>query len=252
LEWDFEIQGGAGLNKIDVIAKDYSYIAPRDLYWLIPRTDEPTLGNDPALVIYGVGGNDDVIPFTEKLQRYFRSMNSSGNDPASIARDNHVFQDMQDIHNTQKVRDAANYITGERLDLPPPALELKFGFAGNVVAGEEIISPGTSYTGFQIGTPILHLESIDPDNLIPVHLLPVWKKHHVATLTNTTFDGRRVMNPPPQMGTRTVFPYYPSYAPVIGKDLYYPLSRLAKVPKGFKMPNPYWPAWEPWKWGVAP
>lgn len=240
--------------RLDIVINGYERIAPRDLYWLLPEDLQtpkiPILGNFPLIVKYGT--SDEVIPFGEKLQKYFRSMNVSGTDFESIERDDKVFEDMQDIKNTGKVRTAHNWITGERPEAGDPPLDMTIGCGANVVAGERILSDGVDKAGFPKFTPILKLETIDPDNLIPPHLLPIWLKHHVVTITTAQLDGVNKRNPPPQMGTRTLPPYLPSYAPLIGRSLYYPMSKVSKVSKGAPIPNPYWPIWLPEKWGVIP
>lgn len=177
------------------------------------------------------------IPFTKAMQEFMFTLNRTTDED----RDRHEFEDSFDTWATNegKVRDGANYITGERLTLGDPRWST-LAMGRNVLCGEEMIANGIA---IQSGTPVLKIEHLDPYNL-PTgltyeaypHLI-----HHCSIITANKVDGLYQVNP--FKSARIISPYKPTLYGLMAKgDVYIEMWKLIKHPLGQPLPNPYWPA----------
>lgn len=212
----------------------------RRLWWilpddLLPAQYAPVRSNVPMTCQYRP---QKTIPFTDKLQNFIFNLNRSDNE----ARDRSVFQAYRDTWNTVgKVRDHYNAITGEGDPNDLPTLELNIGMAGNVVSGIPMTSDGSM--GIPSGTPVLQIETLNPDNL-PTSISYVGNEHlihHQTIIIGTMYGGQRKRNPFIQMGGRAIEPYLPCLTALISTvPLYIEMYKLKEV---LDIPNPYNPEW---------
>ena len=180
-----------------------------------------------------------TMPMTQKIQEFIFSFNRSDNE----ARDRQAFQGYCDTWacNYGKVRDSANFITGENLSADLPKwTNLVMG--RNMLCGTEMISDGSF--GIKHGVPVLKVETINPDNP-PVgmtHLTHPHLIHHCNIIRPNIIDGLRQVDPFPQMGGRALPPFMPSLYPLMSLgSVYIEMWMLIKLPPGSTLPNQYHP-----------
>jgi hypothetical protein len=198
-----------------------------------------------------------TMPFNKKMQVYCRDLNKTGDDEY----DKRTFADKWDtwVTNERRIREIegrpghANYITGELLDREDPSwATLVCG--RNALCGEEVVSDGSF--GILNGVKCLRVYTLNPDNL-PVGMTYKTNPefiHHCTIINSATnkdeyFDKFLYKsNPFPQNGGRGIFPFKPTYYPLMSYyPVYIPMWMLIKLPLGSKIPNPYNPEWTDWK-----
>lgn len=234
------VSSNGGISVIDNPVKQYYLILADDQ---IPngKYDRPADNSLGFPMVFRLETHS-TIKMTKEIQEYIFSFNRSDNE----RRDRMAFQGYCDTWATNygKVRDCANFITGENIFLPLPKwTNLVCG--GNVICGEEMISDG-SY-GIRSGVRVLKVETIDSNNLISglsyensPHLI-----HHMTIIRPNTINGRLAVNPFPQMGGKSNEPYRPSYYPLMSpKPVYIEMVHLKKLELGSGIPNPYNPEWK--------
>ena len=203
-------------------------------YWLLPddllpteyRKERPVDGCPQTVKLISSAGAS-TISMTEKIQRWLFGLNTG----VSANK----FVDLFDTWNVVgKIRDSANYITGERLDHDLPKYPIELTFAGNVVTGKEVEWAGG--LGIPKGKKMLLLDTIHTDNL-PV----VPNKQHMTIIKRNVVDGRQVINPFQYNGGRNGKPCYTAL--LSNSPLYIEMDRVRKIPIGTPNPNPYWTEW---------
>lgn len=176
---------------------------------------------------------------TKHIQEFLFNLNRTDDE----ARDRDQFQDNYDTWATNegKIRDGANYITGERLDLVDPRWSTLV-MGRNALCGVEMVSDGSF--GITAGTPVLKVETLDPSNLpaglsyeTHPHLI-----HHCNIITDNKVDGLYQVNP--FKNARVTYPYKPTYYGLMASgSVYIPMWMLIKHPIGTPLPSPYNPGW---------
>jgi hypothetical protein len=161
----------------------------------------------------------EMIPMTEQVQRWLYAINPGL--PAGS------FAAMFDTWNTgSKVRDGANFITGERLDGDLPKYPAKLTMGCNVYKVKDYVASTDLYEIYSVDVNALP----DPSAL-PVHLM-----------THLTIYKGGYVNPFDYNGGRN--DGRPCYtAPLSVAPLYIDAGRVEIVTD---IPNPYNPEWE-WK-----
>lgn len=184
------------------------------------------------------------FPMTEAVQKFLFDLNRTDDEE----RDRDQFADLYDTWSTNegKIREGANFITGERLDQPLPRWSHLY-CGRNVFCGKETVADGTYDIPF--GTRVLEVETLDPLNLpaglsyeTHPHLI-----HHCNIIVDNKVDGLYQVNP--FRSARVTPPYKPAYYGLMGKSgqrLHIEMWKLIKLPLGTMLPNPYNPIWE-WK-----
>jgi hypothetical protein len=216
---------------------------PLQLYRVKQDDEIPNFGNRDYLS----GGMPAVmrlstyktIKLTKAIQEFWYELNRSTDYTADIA----LWRGLTDKawSNERKLRDHADHITGERLDQPDPSYA-RLMCARNVVSGVETTAQGID---LPTGTPVLRVDALDPDNL-PWAISRAGNEHllHIATtITNVLApNGLQIVNPfPGRDGRDGQLILYPLLARP-SDPMYYPLSRLVKLPIGTAIPPIYNPA----------
>jgi len=173
----------------------------------------------------------ETIPMTEKIQRWLFALN------AGLPVGN--FADTFDTWNTgSKVRDSANFITGERLDRDLPKYPTNLLFGCNVVKQKRLFAwPGGS--GISVGTSVIEIETIDPNYLpfISYKTYP-WLVQHLTIIHPSIYDDRQRVNPFPQNGGRNGNPCYTGI--LATEPIYIEAARCRKVSAIPSVYNPVW------------
>jgi hypothetical protein len=217
---------------------------PAKQYYFIRQDDQIEGGYDrPALnrpMVFRLETHRSV-PFTRFMQEYCFRLNRSDDE----ARDRRVFADCWDtwVTNARKVRDHANYITGERLEKDDPSwANLVMG--RNVICGDEVESNGTF--GITAGVQCLRVRTLHP-SVLPGGMTyesdPEYI-HHCTIINSAMYAGLHKVLPFPQMGGKSTPPKRPVFYPLISdRAVYIPMAHLIKLPLGGQIPNPYNPGW---------
>ena len=209
------------------------------LWWLLPDDQLPTEYRKPRPndiqgwpQTMNVTTARETIPMTEAIQRWLFALN------AGLPVGN--FADTFDAWNTgSKVRDSANFITGERLASGLPKYPTNLLFGCNVVKQKRLFAwPGGS--GIPVGKSVIEIETIDPNNLpfISYKTHP-WLVQHLTIIHPSIYDGRQRVNPFPQNGGRNGNPCYTGL--LATQPIYIEAARCRKVST---IPSVYNPVWD--------
>ena len=146
------------------------------------------------------------------------------------------------IFDTNGIQRAHDYIGNTGIGLPDPK-QFTLIFGRNVLCGEEVTL--TERQGALVaGTRALKVETLnapDPRVTYATHPHLVHVANIIVNIYAPKYDGLRMVNAFPMRGGRMG---YPVYFPVAsdGRQMYYPLNRLARVRQGAPLPTPYNPA----------
>mgnify|MGYP001610093899 CR=1 FL=1 len=167
----------------------------------------------------------ETIPMTEAIQRWLYALNPGL--PASS------FADIFDTWNTgSKIRDNANFITGERLNGELPKYPCNLLMGCNVVMQKDIV--------IRNGIEFIEIETVNPKNLPDIISLPIWLKQHLTIIHPALYAGRKKVNPFDHNGGGRNGGK-PCYTALLAAEpVYIESARCREVAT---IPNPYNPAW---------
>jgi hypothetical protein len=140
-----------------------------------------------------------------------------------------------------------DYVSGARLKPPFPFPQMgRLICGGNVICGVEVGKEKVA--GIPKGLDVLKVETINVRQSLPKGIsyeTHPWLIHHATIIrpenTANNVNGRRRVNPFPQLGGREGRPiYYPLFS---DGDVYYPMRMLEKLPLNSPVPSPYNPPW---------
>lgn len=215
-------------------------VEPINLWWVLPDDMAPPQYQKHTNQVQGVPHTINIttaketFPMTEAVQRFLFAINPGL--PAS------AFADTYDTWNKgTKIRDSANFITGERLDAGLPIYPADLLMGCNVFRDLRRFA-WTGGMGIPIGTDVLEIETINPNNLPNPLTLPIWLKQHLTIILPTIYADRKKINPYDKNGggRNGGEPCYTAMLAI--EPLYIEVARCSKV-DGI-VPNPYNPEWE--------
>lgn len=180
---------------------------------------------------------DNLVVLSERLQRFWYHLNSSRGSELEVP----AWKSYVDAAFTSgiRLRQGADYISGERLWMPYPRM-IPAIFGRNVVRGEATKAYGLR--GIENGTWVLKIETIDL-NKYPIFSLThdeaPWLIHVANIITPKIIGGFHQINAFTQRGGREGLPvFYPlwSYG-----ECFLPLNWFYELGENAPLSSPYYP-----------